>query len=113
METIELSGHVVICNWTPKASSLIEQLHADIVSVKRPIVVISSGIENCVFSEDAVYDEVYFIPGDPSSDRVLARANIAKAYAAVILADPGLDEHADSRSILIALAIAAIAFSWP
>ncbi|MBC8343585.1 MAG: NAD-binding protein [Bacteroidetes bacterium] len=109
METVKLKKHIVICGWNQKAENIIQQLHAPVVLKRKAIVVINrEGSSIDVKDTDSVYDDVYFISGDPSNKKVLNRANIKDADTAIILADQRNIEHADAQSIFVALAIEAI-----
>jgi Trk K+ transport system NAD-binding subunit len=48
------------------------------------------------------------VPGDPTSEIVLARADIEHANTAIVLSDPEEGNRADTKSVLIALAVEAI-----
>ncbi len=107
-----LANHFVICNWNDLGDEIIRQLHAPVVGDCRPIVIVTDRPEAVPQFEpegdDDPYRNVFVIPGDPASDRILARAGIDRADTAIVLADMREPEHADTRSVLIALAIEAI-----
>ncbi len=106
-----LEKHFVICNWNELGDEIIRQLHAPVLGDARPIIIITDRPETIPQIEpeaDDPYRNVFVVPGDPTSDRVLERANIARADTAIVLADMRDPEHADTRSVLIALAIEAI-----
>jgi voltage-gated potassium channel len=110
MGTLKLSGHIVICGWNKKAERIVREIHAPVVKKRRrPIVIINREGESIHADDgDPAFDDVYFIAGDPSHERVLTRANVFGADAAIVLADRRHPEMADAHSILIALAIEAI-----
>ncbi len=107
-----LSDHYVICNWNDLGDEIVRQLHAPVVGDLRPIVIVTERPEAVPQAESACADDpyrnVFVIPGDPTSDRILARANIAAAGTAIVLSDPGEGDYADTKSVLIALAVEAI-----
>ena len=107
-----VSNHYVICNWNDLGDEIIRQLHAAVVGDKRPIVIVTDRPQDIPRAEpegtDDPYQDVFVIPGDPASDRILARANIAEAETAIVLSTPTDPDQADMRSVLIALAIEAI-----
>ncbi|NOY80035.1 MAG: hypothetical protein GXP31_03420 [Kiritimatiellaeota bacterium] len=107
-----LTNHFVICNWNDLGDEIVRQLHAPVVGDCRPIVIVTDRPEAVPQLEpegdDDPYRNVFVIPGDPASDRILARAAIDRADTAIVLADMREPEHADTRSVLIALAIEAI-----
>ena len=108
MPVYKLQGHFVICNWNDKAVPIIQELHADVVKNKYPIVVISENLEAAELpdeDDDPRFREVYLVKGDPASEIVLKRASVASAYSVVILANPEDGDMADAKSVLVAMAI--------
>ena len=117
-----LRNHYVICNWNDLGEEIVRQLHAPVVEEKKPIVIVTEHPEEVLPRElrqdtrkdsyeppqDDLYHGVYIVPGDPTSDQVLARADIKHAETAMVLSDPREKEFADTKSVLIALAVEAI-----
>lgn len=103
-----IKNHVIICNWTDKADVIVRQLHDDSVHDKSPIIVITEEPELVPKSTDKAYRGLLIIGGDPADTEILERADLRNAKTAIILADEREPEHADSRSILIQLAIDCI-----
>ena len=103
-----IKDHVVICNWTSKADVIVRQLHDESVHDKSPIIVVTENPEQVPQSTDIVYRGLLTIGGDPADKEILERADIRTAKTAVILADEREPENADSKSILIQLAIDSI-----
>jgi Trk K+ transport system NAD-binding subunit len=103
-----IKDHVVICNWTDKADVIVRQLHDDSVHDKKPIIVVTENPELVPKSTDKAYRGLLIIGGDPADKEILERADIKTAKTAVILADEKDTEKADSKSILIQLAIDSI-----
>lgn len=93
-------GHIVVCGWNPTARDLIEELHTDEYGTK--IVLIHDS------ERSPVRDHVYFVRGDAASDEDLTRAGIQEATAAIVCPSDSSDA-ADMRSILVVLAIEALA----
>jgi voltage-gated potassium channel len=111
MPSHELKDHIVICNWNDKGVPCIRELHAPIVTEKRPIVVISDSEEAATLPEHDEGDEfedVYLVKGDPANEVILRRANVQYAYSAIVLADPRERELADAKNILISMAIRSV-----
>lgn len=100
---MKIKDHIVICHWNSKAVNIIKELHAPVVKGKKTIVIIDKDIGE--MPKDSEFDDVYAVHGDPTDDTTLKRANVAEAYSAIILANEDEREYADSKSILIALAI--------
>lgn len=103
-----IKDHVVICNWTDKADVIVRQLHDESVHKKNPIIVVTENPELVPKSTDKAYRGLLIIGGDPADKEILERADIKTAKTAVILADEKDIERADSKSILIQLAIDSI-----
>ena len=45
MPSYELKDHIIICNWNDKGLPIVKQLHAPIVHLKRPIVIVAERLE--------------------------------------------------------------------
>jgi len=117
-----LCGHYVICNWNDLGDEIIRQLHASVVREKKPVVIVTDQPEQVLprqlqadarregagGPEDDPYHGVFVVPGDPTSDHVLARADVKHAETAIVLSDPREGDFADTKSVLIALAVEAI-----
>ena len=69
----ELKNHIVICNWNDKGIPIIEEVHADIVREKRPVVIISDDVDAAALpaKEDMPqFEDVYLVKGDPAKGAV-------------------------------------------
>jgi len=104
----KITNHIVICNWTDKADIIVRQLHDESVKEQRPIIVVTQHPEAIPQDTEKVYRGLLSIGGDPADREILERADIRTAKTAVILADDRDMENADSKSILIQLAIDSI-----
>jgi Trk K+ transport system NAD-binding subunit len=128
LEVIEVSDHTIICNWSEKIDSLIEELHNPSLGEKRdPIIIISKNpiYSSKIFSvspdkepsteekpsgekesiDDDNFKGILVIEGDPAEKTALKKANINSAKRIIILADRSLGDAADSKTIITALAI--------
>jgi Trk K+ transport system NAD-binding subunit len=103
-----IKNHVVICNWTPKADVIVRQLHDESVRERSPIIVVTEQPDLVPKSTEKEYRGLLIVGGDPADRGILERADIRSARTAVILADQSDLENADSKSILIQLAIDSI-----
>ena len=108
-----LRGHYVICNWNDLGDQIVRQLHAPVVGAKHPIVVVTDQPDavpmgNEEEQESDPYHGVFVVVGNPTSEAVLARADVRHANTAIVLSDSREGEHADTKSVLIALAVEAI-----
>ena len=86
-----VEDHIVIVNFPSelRVAAIIDQLASDSVTSHRSVVILTDNIEEIPYNDP----NVYFVRGSPLQDESLNRANIARAYASVILT-PGTDEHA-------------------
>jgi voltage-gated potassium channel len=94
------SDHIVICGWNSTARDLVDELKQDEYTAK--IVLVHDADRNPAGSD------VYFVRGDATRAEDLERAGIEAAQAAVVFPIDGTDAS-DMRSILIVMAIEAIA----
>ncbi len=106
---VKLNDHIVICGWSGKGNEIISELRKrGDAEGKRPIVILAHLDGNP--SKDPL---TQFIDGDPTRADDLRRASIEQARTAIILADNSyrdIDaEDMDSRTLLTALAIEAMA----
>ncbi|MFH1713214.1 MAG: ion channel [Candidatus Jacksonbacteria bacterium] len=99
LETIKVSGHVVICNWQEEAATLAKEIIAGDTPINHAVIV-SRG-------ERPFEDQhnLSWISGNPSDEETLRRASIDTA-AAVIAFPPEQEvlregEVADSLSLMI------------
>jgi Trk K+ transport system NAD-binding subunit len=103
-----IKEHVVICNWTYKADVIVRQLHDESVLNKSPIVVVTENPEMVPKTTEKEYRGLLIVSGDPADREILERADIRTAKTAIILADEKDLQNADSKSILVQLAIDSI-----
>ncbi len=104
----EMEGHLVLCNWAPRGLEWIREVHSKIITEPRPIVIIHDNPDEIDLpdkQDEPAFNDVYIVKGDPTSEVILNRATVAKAYSVVILADPREGKHADGKSILICISI--------
>ncbi|HEX5827910.1 MAG TPA: NAD-binding protein, partial [Candidatus Limnocylindrales bacterium] len=94
------SDHIVICGWNSTARDLVEELHHD--EYKAQIVLVHD------VDRSPAGSDVYYVRGDATIADDLERAGIRTAQAAIIFPSDGTDA-ADMRSILIVMAIEALA----
>jgi voltage-gated potassium channel len=107
----EMEGHLVLCNWAPRGLEWIREVHSKIITEPRPIVIIHDNPDEIDLpdkQDEPAFNDVYIVKGDPTSEVILNRATVSKAYSVVILADPREGKHADGKSILICISIRQI-----
>ncbi|MBT7166290.1 MAG: hypothetical protein HN849_33535 [Victivallales bacterium] len=107
-----LHAHYVICNWNESGDTIVRELHSAVIGDDRPILVVTDHPEDVPAGEPLdgpdPYRNVFVVPGDPSNDRILDRADVTDAETVIVLADTRDGEYADARSVLIALAVEAV-----
>jgi voltage-gated potassium channel len=113
LETIKFKNHMVLCGWNNNAEEVIEGLLRSLAFKKLQLVLVNELSEGELESLKYKYrdNEFKFLRGDFTREDVLARANIAQARSAIILADTSGQhslEKADERTILATLAIKSI-----
>jgi len=107
-EDMCVNGHTLILNWNTKGQEVIHNLHAPDVRDPRQIVIVSEDPPTL----DPVLPEnrgVVTILGDPSNVDVLRMANAERAQKAIILSRAQGHVDADTRTILVAIALEAVA----
>jgi voltage-gated potassium channel len=108
VSSFEMEGHLVLCNWAPRALEVIREVHSKIIQDKRPVVIIHDSPEAIDLPDTAdepAFNDVYIVKGDPSSEVILRRARVPKAHSVVVLSDDRQGEHADGKTILTCIAL--------
>jgi voltage-gated potassium channel len=108
---LEMADHLVLCNWSPRGLAWIREVHAKFILDKRPIVIIHDETDEIEFpdkQDDAAFNDVYIVKGDPASEMVLRRAKVPTAHSVVVLSDDREGKHADGKTVLTCLAIRSI-----
>ena len=104
----EMEDHLVLCNWSPRGLEWIREVHAKIIQDKRPVVIIHDDPDEIDLpdkQDDAAFNDVYIVKGDPTNEVILRRARVTNAHSVVILADERQGEHADGKTILTCIAL--------
>jgi voltage-gated potassium channel len=114
LETIKFKDHIVLCGWNNNAEETVEGLIRTVPGKKLHLVLVNELFEEEVESLKFKFQdhEFRFLRGDFTREDVLARANIAQAWSAILLADTSGQhslEQADERTILATLAIKSMA----
>lgn len=93
-------GHYVICDFSFKALSVVDELLA--LNPTARIVLLANLEENPLSN----YPQVHFIRGNSTDEADLRRANVGQARGVIVLAEAGLpDAEADAHSALTTLAV--------
>ena len=105
--TLEMSDHLVLCNWSSRALELIRDVHSGITD-KRPVVIVHDTPDEVVLpdkQDEAAFSNVYIVKGDPANEVILRRAKVAQAHSVIILSDDRQDQHADGKTIVCCIAV--------
>ena len=108
VDSTAMENHIVLCNWAPRGSELIRQIHSRIVADWRPIVIVHDqpdDIELAEKTDDPAFTDVYIVKGDPTSEVALRRAAVPRAYSVIVLIDSREGKHADGKTILTCVSI--------
>ena len=102
-----LHDHVVICNCNEKIGKIVEELRSK-QNNYIDVVLLIQDLElwkNNPSWHPENNEKFYTVVGLPTQRDVLNQAQIHRAHAAIILADPAHGKLADARSTLVAMAI--------
>lgn len=114
LQAVTIRDHMVICGWNEHAEDVLTGVRMSRAAPKEVVLVNELEEERI---NDVRYQlrgalAIHFVRGDFTLESVLARANIARAGSAIVLADTS-GEHslanADERAILGTLAIKEVA----
>jgi voltage-gated potassium channel len=114
LESLKVKDQIVICGWNQNGEKVIEGISIHDKDSSYPIVLVNELDKDEVDSIQYKYRErdLHFVRGNFVKEDVLARANIFRAKAAIILADISNGhsiEKADERTIFGAMAIKSMA----
>jgi voltage-gated potassium channel len=113
LQDINMRGHTVICGWNKNAESILEGLALILKGAKKEVVLVNS-MDPEEFQALSVRHpglDIRFVRGDFVSEKVLKRAALNTAGAAILLSDVSGGNtlaNADERTILATLAIKSI-----
>ncbi len=104
------SNHIIICNWHNGGDAVLSEILSQNAEPDTYIIVITTkdvDYEGLLKVKPHLYNNVYFLKGDPTQHKILEIARVDKAKGVVILADDQYHDP-DANSALIALAIRTI-----
>jgi voltage-gated potassium channel len=103
-----LQNHIIICGWTPKTLTIIEEYRASSKTRRMPIVVITEMEREQLEEACSKFSSVYFLHDDFTKVTALERAGISQAKTCLVLTDTSggrSEQDADARTILAALTV--------
>ena len=105
MSNIESENHIIICRFIGLTSTmkLVQELRQDPQTHATPVVIIDEHLDE--LPKELAEKKVAFIRGNPASDSVLSRANIAHAQSVILQAELTDSENSDLKNLAIALNI--------
>ncbi|MBW1667461.1 MAG: NAD-binding protein [Deltaproteobacteria bacterium] len=114
LETIRSKDHIIICGWNENADTVINGLLVQLKGTLPKIVLVNELEEEDIQSIQYRYrdQDLGFVKGNFVKEDVLARANLLRARAAIVLADVSGGrkiEKADERTIFSSMAIKSMA----
>ncbi len=100
MDSYDLEGHIILCEWNDRTREILRDLRADSRSSRSPIVLLAD-----VEMKPIKDEHLYFVRGEVSEEN-LTRACIEKAATVVIVGDRRLDYTArDAKAVLSTLTV--------
>ena len=101
---IEVTDHIIICEWNHRARAILKELRADSKTENAPIVLLADIAEKPV--DDAL---LFFVKGQVNEE-TLEQANLAQAKTVVVLGDDTIDATSrDAKVVLSTLTIESMA----
>ncbi len=98
---IEFTNHYIICGNSRKLTGIIDQLSYYANKYNNPILIISNKAKSTPKICTKKYKNVWGIEGDPTSDAILAKANVNKAKSIILLTDDTQEPHQQADAELI------------
>lgn len=114
LETIKDRDHVIICGWNENGEKVVDGILLQLKGTKPKIVLVNELEKEDIQSIQVQYKDhdIAFVRGNFVKEEVLARANLPRARAAIVLADLSggrTMDKADERTIFGTMAIKSMA----
>ena len=114
LETIKDRDHVIICGWNENGEKVVDGILLQLKGTKPKIVLVNELDKEDIQSIQVQYKDhdIAFVRGNFVKEEVLARANLPRARAAIVLADLSggrTMDKADERTIFGTMAIKSMA----
>ncbi|MFQ6618246.1 MAG: potassium channel family protein [Fidelibacterota bacterium] len=112
LEKVKFEKHILLCGWNNFAESIIMTLSNLSENQKTSLVLVNQLPEDEVSTIMGKYKDlkIKFVKGDFANENVLHRANVEKAYAAILIPDETAETRGDpdEKTILATLTIKSI-----
>ena len=113
LQEVNLRNHTIICGWNRNAIGIIESFSALLKDRKTTLCLINEmdAEEFQMLKVKHSELDIKFVKGDFSSEKILGRASVANAKAAILVPDTSGNntlDNADERTILGVLAIKSL-----
>jgi voltage-gated potassium channel len=114
LETIKDRDHVIICGWNENGEKVVDGIQVQLKGTKPKIVLVNELEKEDIQSIQYQHKDcdIAFVRGNFVKEEVLARANLPRARAAIVLADLSggrTMDKADERTIFGTMAIKSMA----
>ncbi len=114
LETIKDRDHIIICGWNENGEKVIDGILLQLTGSKPKIVLVNELDKEDIQSIQVQYKDhdIAFVRGNFVKEEVLARANLPRARAAIVLADLSggrSTDKADERTVFGTMAIKSMA----
>ena len=113
LQEVSIRNHTIVCGWNRNSEGILESF-LSIPQHGAPVVVVINEMDPEAFQELKTRHpgiELRFVRGDFTNERVLRRASLSQAKAAILVPDESgghTSANADERTILAALAIKSL-----
>jgi len=102
LDKVDDTGHYLVCGWNGRAEQVVNELLHRLHGVASVVVV--ADLEQTPVR----HRSLRFVRGDATDERVLRRANVEEAKAALILSSDARGSSADAGAVLTVLTIESI-----
>ncbi len=100
METIDLEGHIILCEWNHRSRAVLKEMRGDPATEDTPVVLIAD------IDEKPIDDPNLFFVGGAVNEETLQKGDLEKAATIIILGDDSLEPTArDAKVVLTTLTI--------
>lgn len=103
MDSYDLAGHIILCEWNNRTREILKDLRADPRGADAPVVLIAD-----IETKPAADEQLFFVRGS-LTEETLKRAGIGRAATVVLVGDRSLDYGArDAKAVLSVLTVESL-----